>query len=375
MNYVFIIILTIITLSCSHSDQPPSTLRKADLDLGSQPFKQPRPLSQGLTPFRFAVISDLNGSYGSKLYSKDVSNAVEYIRDKKNKIDFVISTGDMVAGQKSHLDYDGMWKSFHGVVTQPILNKNKPLFPSPGNHDAYLSRSEERAHYRTSWLKQNSLAPAKNFQFVENVAQNFPFQYAFIINGALFIGLDDTAAQQWSVETINWLKNVLKQESDRPLKFVFGHVPLLPFAFHKEKEYVARGVEFLESVEKLFEQYKVNAFMSGHSHVYYPGRRDHFTEYISVPLLGSGARYLINRQKGDRSQKAFLVVDVNQHGDWKMSHIAASDYNVIKDSEFPEALVMPDVDSSLCNGCSGFPKTHFLDFKKRILYRRSDLVF
>ena len=49
---------------------------------------------------RVAVISDLNGSYGSTVYhpaiKQDIARLVEL------KPDLIISTGDMVAGQRLH---------------------------------------------------------------------------------------------------------------------------------------------------------------------------------------------------------------------------------------------------------------------------------
>ena len=54
--------------------------------------------TSGEEPLRVAVISDLNGSYGSTAYAKEVARAVERIIDLRP--DLVISTGDMVAGQR-----------------------------------------------------------------------------------------------------------------------------------------------------------------------------------------------------------------------------------------------------------------------------------
>ena len=47
---------------------------------------------------RVVVISDLNGSYGSTSYSKRIPVAIQRIIALKP--DLVISTGDMVAGQR-----------------------------------------------------------------------------------------------------------------------------------------------------------------------------------------------------------------------------------------------------------------------------------
>ena len=76
------------------------------------------------------VISDLNGRYGSTSYSEDVRKSIDYII--KNKPDLVLSGGDHVAGQKSGLDYQGMWDSFHEYVTNPLSKNSIPFFPTPG---------------------------------------------------------------------------------------------------------------------------------------------------------------------------------------------------------------------------------------------------
>lgn len=333
------------------------------------------PRQKNQTKYRFSIISDLNGSYGSKTYSSDVKSAVDFITKPENKIDFVLSTGDMVAGQKSGLDYKGMWTAFHNAVTRKLHASQIPLFPSPGNHDAHIGRTTERRHYEKAWQTENPLTVKPSIKLLEGVEQNFPYQYAFRMGTALFISIDDTAVQSWKSSTLQWLEGVLSKESDAKLKFIYGHVPILPFAFKKDSEYAARGnLNFLNQIENLFEQYKVDVFFSGHSHVYYPGRRDLHTEYISVPLLGGGTRYLISRKSGlSRSEHAFLVVEYDDEGNWSLEHREARRYNLIDDREFPTVIDMPSSNSSLCKSCSSFPRSHFLDSSKRVIYRRRDL--
>lgn len=325
--------------------------------------------------YKFSIISDLNGSFGSKTYSAQVKNAVKYLVNKENEIDFVISTGDMVAGQRNGLDYKGMWNGFHNAVTRPLHKAKVALYPSPGNHDAHIGRATERRHYEEAWAQENPLPINKKMKFVEGVEQNFPFRYAFRVGTAVFIALDNTAVRPWKDSTLSWMDQVLEQEKNAKLKFVYGHVPLLPFAFKKETEYATRGsVSFLNKIEELFEKHKVDVFFSGHSHVYYPGRRDLHTEYISVPLLGSGSRHLISRQSGlSRSQKAFLVVEYDDEGNWSLEHRKSSDYRTISDGSFPKVIDIPSSNSSTCKACKGFPRSHMLDASKRIIYRRRDI--
>ena len=75
---------------------------------------------------RVAVLSDMNGSYGSTTYRKEVQRAVTMVTDELD-VELVLSTGDMVAGMKPGLEYEKMWLAFHqagderrGLVTAPF---------------------------------------------------------------------------------------------------------------------------------------------------------------------------------------------------------------------------------------------------------------
>lgn len=372
MKILLVLLVSLFALQCSQnsesSDGKPSTSEGSSGEGRIEEIVEPNAV------FRFAVISDLNSSYGSTTYVNDVSKAVEWIADSQNKVDFAISTGDMVAGQKSGLNYQAMWTAFHSVVTQPLAQSTIPLLPSPGNHDAHVSRAIEREHYKNSWNQQKSLTLKPQVQLVSGVPQNYPFQYAFKVGSGLFLAMDSTTVQPWSDSTLAWIESVFKAEPEARFKVIFGHVPLLPFAYTKETEYTANGsLTFLNKLEKLLEDYQVDFFLSGHSHVYYPGRRDAHTQFMSIPLLGTGSRYLIGAENLGLSQRGFLVFEFNNQGDWSYTHHKASDSSPVSDESSPPAIVMPVSNTNLCKSCSQFPKSHFLDSSKRILYRRQDL--
>ena len=102
---------------------------------------------------RIAIISDMNNSYGSTQYGKDVSLAIKRLKDINP--DLVLSTGDMVAGQKSGLNYQAMWDSFHEVVTIPLAESGIPFAVTVGNHDgsAYPKFQNERNLFVEEWTK------------------------------------------------------------------------------------------------------------------------------------------------------------------------------------------------------------------------------
>ncbi len=92
------------------------------------------------------VISDLNGSYGSVKYDARVHKAIKRIIEIDP--DLVISTGDMVAGQRipnlSDKQVREMWKAFHKDVSDPLAAAGIPFAVTPGNHDASAYRGFER---------------------------------------------------------------------------------------------------------------------------------------------------------------------------------------------------------------------------------------
>ena len=106
-------------------------------------------------PLTVVVISDLNGSYGSTDYAPRVSRAIDWII--KTQPDLVISTGDMVAGQRIPLLTDAevrrMWRAFHETVSDPLERAGIPLAVTPGNHDAsgYDRFMLEREIYEDQW--------------------------------------------------------------------------------------------------------------------------------------------------------------------------------------------------------------------------------
>lgn len=327
--------------------------------------------------WRVALISDMNGSYGSKTYAASVSAAIQHIRSQN--VNLVMSTGDMVAGQMSGLDYLGMWNAFHNVVSRPLNQSSIPLLPSPGNHDAAAGFTNERNHYRNTWNefpleRFNSIrANDDKIQFVQNVVQNFPFNYAVTMGPAVLISLDATAVGGLINGQLDWLEDVLKKTSSYKVKMVFGHVPLYPFAFGRAHEFLARGTgtSFYQRLESMLETYKVNLFISGHHHAFFPGHRGLFTRYISTPLLGSGARPVLTKNRSQKvAPQGFLYLTFNAVGAIEMQALKSPNYEQISLTSLPPAVSVPTSDASDCVGCAGFPAAYFANKAERILYWR-----
>lgn len=129
---------------------------------------------------RAVVISDFNGSYGSVKYGAQVHTAIKKVIDLSP--DVVISTGDMVAGQKGGLDYQAMWDAFNQAVTIPLLNKSIPFAITVGNHDGsgYSQYWLERDFFVKQWNRYKA-----DLNYLDD--SNYPIFYSFEQNDMLFI--------------------------------------------------------------------------------------------------------------------------------------------------------------------------------------------
>lgn len=263
------------TAVSTHADtgppDPETTAADATTSSGPLDMGTPEP-----PPLRVIVVSDLNDSYGSTTYSAPVHDAVAAIVARAP--DLVLSTGDMVAGQQAGLDYPAMWAGFHAAVSDELAAAGLPFAVSPGNHDAsgYPAYAGERELFVAQWLDRR---PA--LDFVDD--SGYPLRYSFTAGAALFVALDSTTVGALDDAQMQWLDGQLA-ESDRPTKIVFGHVPLVPFAVGREDEIIGDP-----ALEAMLEQRGVTMFISGHHHVYYPGRRGTL-RHVSMACLGAGPR-------------------------------------------------------------------------------------
>ena len=249
---------------------------------------------------RVAVISDMNGSYGSTRYEAAVDGAMARILELKPAL--VISTGDMVAGQrKPHLAQDAvesMWRAFHGHVSDLLASAGIPLAVTPGNHDgsAYAGFGLERIMYAEQWA-----ARRPKVSFVNDAG--YPFHYAFEFGNTLFISLDATVVGHLPPQQMDWLRQLLAEHGPTyQRRIVFSHVPLWPFAQGREREYIGD-----HELQTLLETADVDLFLSGHHHAFYPGASNGIA-FVSQSCLGAGPRRLLGTD--ERSKQSFTLIEL-----------------------------------------------------------------
>ena len=292
-----------------------------------------------------AVISDLNGSYGSTDYGATVHDAVRSIRALKP--DLVICTGDMVAGQKTrpHLtdpQIAAMWEGFHAAVTQPLVADGIPLLVTPGNHDAsaYPGFKAERRAFDRTWV-----ANAPQVDLLDG--ERYLFRYAASRHGVLLIGLDVTVAGSLPIEEMEWLDGILRDEGARhAVRLVFGHLPIWPVTQGREDDIVGDPA-FLA----LLAGHRVDAYLSGHHHAWYPARRDGVL-HLSQAYLGDGPRKYIG---GGRAERGFCLLRIDSNGSFQVETNAAPGFtSPIDHSRIPAqigfglAQVERDASQRLC---------------------------
>ncbi|MBO9453006.1 metallophosphoesterase [Tropicibacter sp. R16_0] len=258
------------------------------------------------------VISDLNGSYGSTDYSARIGAAIERIVEIEP--DLVISTGDMVAGQRtpnlSDKQVREMWKSFHKAVSDPLKSAGIPFAVTPGNHDAsaYGGFERERKIYAQEWLPRK---PELDFL----VSDDYPFFYAFEMQGITFASLDATTLGPLSGNQMGRLQ-ALGANGDPVV--TFSHLPLWPFAIQREREIIGDP-----TLEKVYIDSGVVLHLSGHHHVFYPGWKDGVA-YVSQACLGGGARRLIGT--ADRSPHSFTHITFEPNGEFDIAVYRGPDF-------------------------------------------------
>ncbi len=259
---------------------------------------------------RLAVISDLNGAYGSTDYDPEVDKAIALM--PLWDPDIVLCSGDMVAGQSPTLTVEeirAMWAAFDAHVAAPLRQAQLPYGFTVGNHDASSARgqggsflfAQERDLAAEYW---NDPAHDPGLQFSDR--HQFPFFYSFTFEDVFFLAWDGSSSSL-SDEELAWVEQALAspEAQNAKLRILLGHLPLYAVAIGRDSP--GEVMENADVLRALLEQYNVHTYISGHQHAYYPARRGDL-QLLHTGLLGSGPRPLIagNLPPG----KTLTIIDI-----------------------------------------------------------------
>lgn len=247
---------------------------------------------------RLAIISDMNGRYGSDFYDEEVVRGIDMIIEERP--DIVINAGDMVAGQKAKLNYRKMWAGFHANVTDRLKEAGILMAQVPGNHDgsAYEKYAKEREIYIDEW---NARKPA--LDYVDDSL--YPLNYSFKLNGVFFIALDSTTLDPLPDDEYAWLENQLVNNPSEYGPVIIIHVPLFPITTIKPTEILRDS-----RLPDLFSKYGVQLVISGHQQAYFPAHLGGVT-YVHAGALGGGPRPV--RQNDGIAPKTLTFVNLYAH--------------------------------------------------------------
>lgn len=244
---------------------------------------------------RLVIVSDMNGRYGSDQYDTEVVQGIDMII--ADRPDIVINAGDMVAGQKSKLDYRKMWRGFHSVVTERLKEAGILMAQVVGNHDgsAYSRYVNEREIYIDEW---NQRKP--ELDYVDD--SHYPLYYSFKLNDIFFVALDASTLEPMDDEQYVWLEQQLSNNPTSHRPVVFGHVPLFPITTIKPTEILRDS-----RLPDLYAKYHVQLVMTGHQQAYFPAALKGVV-YVHAGALGGGPRPV--RQNDGIAPKTLTFVNL-----------------------------------------------------------------
>ncbi|TCO71581.1 metallophosphoesterase family protein [Rhodovulum euryhalinum] len=256
-------------------------------------------------PRRIALISDLNGSYGSTGYGRPVHAAIARI--VADRPDLVIVAGDMVAGQRAAPKLTGpelaaMWAGFDLAVAAPLRRAGIPMLAVAGNHDAsaYPGFEAERRAFATAAASWQPGLP-----FVADRA--WPFHFAARAGDVLVVGLDVTVPGLPAPPQMTWLRDLLAAGRGRNRAIlVVGHLPLVPVAQGRERDIIGDA-----AFQRVLETGQAAAYLSGHHHAF-AARRIGSVLHVAQGALGGGPRKRIGETA--RAPQSFTWLEISDSG-------------------------------------------------------------
>jgi hypothetical protein len=298
-------------------------------------------------PLRIVLLADMNSSYGSTEYEPEVPLTIA--RTGEWRPDLVLIAGDMVAGQAPNLP-DGnvraMWAAFDSVAARPLRDAGIPLVPTMGNHDA----SGYPAHARDQRLAQEFWRdPARRGQVpVHGDETGYPFQYAALESGVFVLSWFASYAEgPGEPERLAWADSALASPAarDADLRLVLGHLPLYAVAQQRDR----RGEVLAEPdrLREVLERRNVDAYLSGHHHAWYPGRRGGL-DLLHAGALGQGARQLLGSDAPP--MQTVTVIEVDR----ATGEMAVRTYEVDAGAEVPFREIDPATLPERIDGHNGF---------------------
>jgi predicted MPP superfamily phosphohydrolase len=299
-------------------------------------------------PLRIVLLADMNSSYGSTEYEPEVPLTISRITGDWRP-DLVLIAGDMIAGQAPALPDEGvrvMWAAFDSVAAAPLREAGIPLVVTMGNHDAsgYPAHARDQRLAREFWGDSGRRAQIP----VHGDDAGFPYQYAALHDGVFVLSWFASYAEgPGEPDRYAWADSALASPAarDADLRLVLGHLPLYAVAQDRDR----RGEVLAEPdrLREMLERRDVDAYLSGHHHAWYPGRRGGL-DLLHAGALGQGARRLLGTD--DPPMQTVTVIEVDR----QTGEMVVRAYEVDADAAVPFREIDPATLPERIDGHNGF---------------------
>ncbi|MES1217251.1 MAG: Ig-like domain-containing protein [Bacteroidota bacterium] len=164
---------------------------------------------------------------------------------------------------------DAEYQSNFFNIYQGSLTKNHVLWPSPGNHD-YANSSARQADHNIAYYNIFSLP--SNGQ-AGGVASNTEAFYSYNYGNIHFVALDSYGWETGNTRLYDtlgpqmvWLKQDLTANTQPWTIIYFHHPPYTKTSHNSDTE--TELINMRQRVVRIFERYKVDMVLNGHSHGY-----------------------------------------------------------------------------------------------------------
>jgi len=181
-------------------------------------------------PLKFAVVSDIHGKFGT------FEKLLGQLRDEH--LAFIVLLGDIAYLESTIPEHKFLQLEIQETGVQC------PIFYVVGNHD-FRDNHDPRFFTTKMWRETYG-----------------PDQFAFTVNGNLFIMLNCQKENQTTEASADFLKQALEKR-DAERVFVFNHIPPMPLGFKG-----SLPQELSAPLLEIIKAYRVDYVLSGHNHTY-----------------------------------------------------------------------------------------------------------
>lgn len=225
-------------------------------------------------------------------------------------VDFIIAAGDNFYPEGVASEFDPLWKySFEDIYTDFSLQWD--WYPVLGNHD-YGANPQAQVTY--SKISRRWQMPARYYSKIVNAgSEDTQILFVFIDTTPLIKGYykgeghrvhdqDSTAQKKWLEATLRDAPATVKW------KFVVGHHPMYTGGSRTEN-HDTRSIR--QSLQPLFEKYKVDAYLTGHEHsLQHMVAPDNVHHFISGAASEITPARMLPISKFAKSQYGFMLFSV-----------------------------------------------------------------